>query len=337
MSYTVCDAPIFALSTSMSTIVQERTSILSFGRLCATITAVVITLVIEAVYVSIGWFVLAVILSVVSMLLMLPILIVGKERSHAHSEKTPTVKEMFSVMLKNKYLFIFIVSYFLIASTMSVEILIPIFAHYVLGSTETGTILLGLCMLPMIIIAAIVPALTKKIDKFWLFIISIGLYAVSSVLQYFTSYTEELVLYVTTFIRAIGYGGYSILLYMFMPNILEYGQYKTGERQEGVYFSIQTFMTKLTGAIVSSFSMIVLGWFGFTAANADPITEMVNTASGQGFWAVFTLISAIGSVIAIPILIKFYNLRDKDVQLISKYNNGDISREECESQLSREY
>jgi len=334
MSYTICDAPIFALSTSMSSIVQERTSILSFGRLCATITTVVITLLVEAVYTSIGWLVLAVILSVISMILMLPILFVGKERSHAHSERQPAFKEMIKVMVKNKYLLIFIISYFLIASTMSVEILIPIFAHYVLGSTDMGTILLGICIFPMIVVAAIVPSLAKKVDKFWLFVTSIGLYAVSSIFQFFTSYNNEIVLYITTFIRAIGYGGYNILLFMFMPNILEYGQYKTGERQEGVYFSVQTFMTKLTGAIVSSLSLVILGWFGFAAANADPITEMVDAAAGQGFWTVFTLISSIGSIIAIPILVKFYKLRDKDVQLMSLCNNGELSRETCEEQMT---
>ena len=334
MSYTVCDAPIFALSTSMSSVIQERTSILSFGRLCATITTVVVTLVIQAVYMSIGWLVLAVILSVIAMIMMLPILILGRERSHAHSDKAPTIKEMYKVMLRNKYLLVFIISYFFIAATMSVEILIPIFAQYVLGSTTAGTILLGLCMLPMITIAAIVPPLAKKVDKFWLFIASIGLYAVSSIFQYFTSYTNELVLYVTTFIRAIGFGGYSILLFMFIPNILEYGQYLTGERQEGIYFSLQTFMTKLTGAIVTSFTLIILGWFGFRSADADPVTGMVGVAAGQGFWTVYTLISAIGSVIAIPILVKLYKLRDTDVQLMSRYNNGELSREECDKQLS---
>jgi GPH family glycoside/pentoside/hexuronide:cation symporter len=337
MSYTMCDAPIFALSTSMSSVVQERTSILAFGRLCATATAVVITLVIEATYISLGWPTLAVILSIASMLLMLPILVVGRERSHARSEKEPTILEMFKYLGQNRYMLVFFISYLLIASTMSVEILIPIFAQYVLGSTAAGTILLGICVLPMVAIAGIVPGLARKVDKSKLYIISLSIYVVTSVGQYFTGYNNQLTLYVTIFLRAIGFGGYNVLLFLFVPDIMEYGHYVTGERQEGMLFSLQTFMTKLTAAIMSSLSLAVLGWLGFASETADPVTGIVDAAAGHGFWIGFTLVSALGSAVALPIFIKFYRLRDRDVELMSRCNNGEISREECESRLSTKY
>ncbi len=337
MSYTVCDAPIFALSTAMSTHVDERTEILSMGRMFATITCVVITLVVESVYLSTGWLVLSIVLSIAAMLTMLPILILGKERSKTPASKPATIRDMFRLMVKNKYLLVYIIAFFLVASTMSVEVLIPIFAQYVLGSSTAGTILLGICILPMVLIAAIVPALSRRFDKMTLFIISIGFYAAASILQYFTDYHNEILLYVTTFLRAIGYGGYSVLLYMFIPNIMEYGHYITGERQEGVYFALQTFMTKLTGAIVSSSTMVILAWFGFRSAQADPVTGMVDASAGHGFYVVFTLISAVGSIIAIPILLKFYRLKDKDAELMSRCNSGEITREECREKLDGKY
>ena len=33
----------------------------------------------------------------------------------------------------------------------------------------------------------------------------------------------------------------------------------------------------------------------------------------------------------------FYNLNDRDVEIMIKYNNGEITREECDSQLSKKY
>jgi Na+/melibiose symporter-like transporter len=118
---------------------------------------------------------------------------------------------------------------------------------------------------------------------------------------------------------------------------MEYGHYKNGERQEGIHFALQTFMTKITAAIVSSLSLVILGWFGFASQDADKATGMVSAEAGKGFWFVFTVISAIGSIVAIPILIKFFTLREKDVQYMSLYNNGEITREECDKNLSREY
>ncbi len=336
-SYTMCDAPIFALSTSMSAIVEERTFILSFGRLFATAGSILATLGIEALYMSTGWAALAVGLSVLAMLMMLPVLIFCKERSHAHNEAEPTFQDMLRALMKNKYLLVFFISYFFIASTMSVEILIPIFAHYVLGSTAAGTILLGICTVPMIGIAVLIPAITKKVDKFRLYIFSLTVFIAASILQYFTGYQNSGLLYGTMFIRAIGFGGYNILLFLFVPDLVEYGHYRTGERQEGICFSLQTFMTKLTAAIVSSLSLVVLGWFGFASANADSVTGIVDTAAGQGFWIVFTLASAVGSILALPVLMRFYRLRDSDVQLMSLCNNGELTREECEKQLSHRY
>ncbi|MFT3982261.1 MAG: MFS transporter [Lachnospiraceae bacterium] len=333
-SYTMCDAPIFALSTSMSAIVEERTYILSFGRLFATAGSILATLGIEALYLSAGWTILAVCLAILAMLLMFPVLLFCKERSHAHNENDPTLHEMFRALRKNKYLLVFFISYFFIASTMSVEILIPIFAHYVLGSTAVGTILLGICTVPMIAIAALIPTLSKKTDKFLLYIFSIALFIAASILQYVTGYQNPILLYGTMFIRAIGFGGYNILLFLFVPDLVEYGHYTTGERQEGICFSLQTFMTKLTAAIVSSLSLIILGLFGFASANADPVTGVVDAAAGKGFWTVFTLAPAVGSILALPILIQFYRLRDKDVQLMSLCNNGELPREDCERQLS---
>jgi len=337
MSYTVCDAPIFALSTAMSSHVDERTHILSFGRMCATITCVVITLVVEGVYLSTGWLLLSILLSALAMATMLPILLLGRERSHTPSEQPVTIAQMFRLVLKNRYLLVYIIAFLLVASTMSVEILIPIFAQYVLGSNAAGTVLLGICILPMIVIAAITPALSRRFDKMSLFITSIAFYAAASILQFFVGYSNEILLYVTTFLRAIGYGGYSILLYLFIPNIMEYGHFITGERQEGVYFALQTFMTKLTGAIVSSTTMVILAWCGFSSANADALTGVVDAAGRSGFWAVFTLVSAAGSVLAVPILLKYYRLKDSDADLMSRCNNGELPRDACRQQLSREY
>lgn len=333
MSYTICDAPIFALPTAMTSNVDERTSILSIGRLFATVTSVVITLVVEAVYLSTGWMVLAVVLSVAAMGCMLPILVTCKERVRPACEAPATIGQMFRLLLKNRYLLVFLIAYFLIASTMSVEILIPIFAQYVLGSSDAGTILLGICILPMIVIAAMVPGLSRRVDKLWLFIGSLAIYAGASILQFFVGYGNAVALYGMTFLRAVGYGGYSILIFLFIPNIMEYGHYTTGERQEGVYFALQTFVTKLTGAVVSSSSMIILAWFGFRSAEADAVTGVVNAAAAQGFWHVFTWISAIGTLLAIPLLLCSYRLTDKAASLMSRCNNGELEREACERAL----
>ena len=53
-------------------------------------------------------------------------------------------------------------------------------------------------------------------------------------------------------------------------------------------------------------------------------------------WIVYMLIPAIGTILSILVMV-FYKLDDKDVQIMAQCNAGEISREECEAKLSRKY
>ncbi len=333
VAYTMCDTPIYALSTVMTESVSERNSILSVGRLVGTVGIVVATLAIEGLYASLGWKILSIGLSLISMLVMLPILIAGKERSSAVSDAAPTFKEMLKALGSNKYLIVFYIAFFLVGATNTVQTVIPTFAQYVLGDTDKGTILLAMSIIPAIIIAAILPALCKKIDKFWLYIICLIIFVIASVLQYFTGYENDIVLDITMALRGIGLVGYTVLVYMFTPDCIEYGQYKTGVRQEGITFSIQTAVTKLSAALMSSISLLLLAVFGFSSNDADPVTGMVDKAAAWGCFNVLTWVSAIGPVIAIVILVVGYRLRDKDIELMAKVNNKEMTKEECEKRI----
>ena len=57
----------------------------------------------------------------------------------------------------------------------------------------------------------------------------------------------------------------------------------------------------------------------------------------QGVWGLFTLVPAIGFVLALIVLKLFYKLRAKDVQTMAQYNNGEISKEEAEKLLAEKY
>ena len=337
VAYTMCDTPIYALSTAMTEKVQERNSILSIGRLTGTAALVIGTLAIEGLYMTMGWKLLSICLSVVAMALMLPILFFGTERNAVHSAGAPTLKEMFQALWENKFLIVFYIAFFVVGVTNTVQTVIPMFAQYVLGSAEKGTILLAMAILPAIIVAIFIPSLCKKIDKFWLYIGCLGIFVLASVIQYFIGYSSDIPLYITMALRGVGLVGYNVLVYMFTPDCIEYGQYKTGVRQEGITFSIQTSVTKLSGALMNSISLLLLAAFGFKAANADPITGVVDAVGAQGCWHVLTWISAIGPIIAIILLVARYKLRDKDVNIMAQYNNGEISREECDQQLSMKF
>lgn len=342
VAYTMCDTPIFALSTAMSEHIAERTSILSVGRVFATVGAIVGTLGIEALYGNVGWRLTAIIASGLSMLCMLPILIVGRERTTVDRGPAVHFKDLFTALIRNKYLLIFYISFLFVSFANAVQIIVPIFAEYVLGDTDKGTILLAMSLLPAVVLSFFIPAICRKVDKFYVYIGTIVIFIVASVIQFFVGYENELLLDIGMALRGVGLIGNSVIAYLFTPDCVEYGQYHNGVRQEGISFAIQTFVTKLSGSINNSTSLALLAALGFAAKSAPDIIEngvlighgVVDAAGCSACWFVFTIFSAIGPIVSVPILLLFYKLRDKDVELMTRCNNGEISREECGKLIS---
>jgi Na+/melibiose symporter-like transporter len=133
-----------------------------------------------------------------------------------------------------------------------------------------------------------------------------------------------------------------ILNFMFTPDCAEYGQYKTGINAKGITFAIQTFSAKITGAVSSSLGMFLLSLFNWKEITASDFLELQKLNIQQppealnGLWITFALIPTIGMILS-AVLYLFYKLNDKDVQIMAKYNAGEISREEADSLLSRKY
>lgn len=331
ISYTMCDAPIFALATTMTSDVQERTSIFSMSRFTGTLGSFLPMVAVPLMYgrngLNLGWALTAAIVCSIGFALMLPICFTVKERSHATIEESRSVVSIIKGFAGNKFLLVFYCAVFILNVTNTIQVLNPIFCQYVLGNETIATVLLVAVMGPVLIDAVIIPKITRKIDKFYLYVGSIVLYCVISLIQYFVGYSSMPLLIATLIIKGIGLGGMTVLGAMFTPDCVEYGHYKNGSRNEGICFSIQTFVNKLVAAIVTSLSVAMISVLGFDSSN-------VTQQGMDAVWFMFTLFAAIGSCVAIPVLICLYKLRDKDVRLMSKCNNGEISREECDSKLS---
>ena len=130
-----------------------------------------------------------------------------------------------------------------------------------------------------------------------------------------------------------------VMMFMFTPDCAEYGKFKSGIEAKGITFSIQTFMTKLTGAVASSLNLFLLGVIGWkdvsAAENFDQLKELNIVQSPQtldGLWFLFIMVPAIGVALGM-IFWAFYGLKDKDVQVMTEANSGKITREEALGKL----
>ncbi|GHV15935.1 sodium:galactoside symporter [Spirochaetia bacterium] len=333
-AYTVSDVPIYALSTSMTSDIAERTSILSVTRITGAMGGIAISILVPSLYgangANLGWSLTAIVLSVLGFICMLPICLFGKERFHAEQVKESSLKDMWNGFRKNKYLLVFQIARFICNFTITLDVLNAVFAQYVIGDETFGSVMSMAIGLPTIIVAMFIPMIARKWDKVYVTAFFMAFFALVSIAQYFIGYQNHTTVLLLTALKCMGYGGYMTLSYMFVPDCIEYGQYKTGKRNEGVSFGLQTFVSKLDSALVATIGAFIISILGFSSQN-------VTVQGKNAVWFAITIFTAIGPAIAIPILLLTYKLRDKYVKVMSSCNNGEITREESNKLLDKKF
>lgn len=84
---------------------------------------------------------------------------------------------------------------------------------------------------------------------------------------------------------------------------------------------------------MTSFSLALLSIIGFVSGEGAVQPEGL----AGNLWKLNTLVPAFGFLIAAILMLAVYKLRDKDVQVMSDYNNGKISREDANKILEAKY
>lgn len=335
LSYTILDAPAYALTTVMTSDVDERTSIIAGGKLWAMVGGVVATLLVPILRPKLGWFAACVVFVAVSIALMIPMLFRVKERhtSSPVASDTASIRDMMRYLKHNRYLFIALVS-MLLLGLASLEQKMAIYTGRIcLGQENMATLVAGCAALSVITVSALVPRLARKWDKFHVLCAGLLFAIVMDVAAYFLGYDNLAVALIMTMLKCSGLGFWSVVIYMLIADTVEYGTYRTGIRAAGISFSLQTFVAKLKNGLMGSMILLSLASVGFVEGEGAIQPEGV----ADGVWALFCLFPAVGFSIALVILVLGYKLRTKDVQIMSRYNNGEISKEEAERFLAEKY
>ncbi len=345
--YTISDVPVYSMLTTMTDNLDERSTLLSVNRVFSgagyAVCLVAMTLLIsENVGMSYTWAV--VLVSLISVLTMIPLSICGKERNYKPQEDNAdfTLGQMLSYLGKNKYLLIFYGAYMLTHGLKTGDALALMVSYYLFGSSVFNIVLTLLGMLPGLVAAVLMPPLLRKFDKYHVLMVCTILAIVLGLAIYFVGWQNQVTFMVLTVLRAIPLSICGILYFLFTPDCAEYGQYKSGITAKGITFSIQTFSVKITGAISSALGLALLGLFSWISVKAESFEELEKLGVMQppealeGLWFVYALVPVIGLTLG-AVCLTLYKLRDKDVQIMSSCNSGQISREEAQEQLSRKY
>lgn len=322
MLYTVCDTPLWALSSVISTDPGERTLFVTLGKIGGTLGAVVITVGGIQLLLAFGgerstqaYLYSAIIIGIIAALSILLTGILTRERV-APSPVKISFRQNLQTVYKNKPLLTLLASLLIINLVNGIRQSIQLYyVVYVWGDAGYATQVGISLVVGMLLGMTATPPLLRRFSKKNVFILSCILGSLSCILPYLLgdhNVMTTLVFFAVSFFFS---GMTTIVSTSMLLDTIDYSEWKLGFRGEGIVFSTNTFVTKFSGALSRLIIGASLGLLSYV--ENQPSTPRLQ----QGLSFVMFLLPALCFLAAIlPIL--FYNISDKQrLQTLSDLEN----------------
>ena len=360
VAFTVQDVPFWGLSSVITPLESERTSFISTARLGSTFGGILPALLVPILYQSNlgynkGFFISALLFALLGCGLSILIFFVSKERV-PKMDHTPSFKETFVVLGKDKLLIIVIFAAVLGSTMVTANQCADYIGNYLIIQNYTDfskifdaagnllpnvdaaaaydfwiprgtivttlTVAIGVGMVPAM---ALFPVLRKKLSLKQIYIGSAAFGFIVHALCYIVfsgdvTNISIILLWVFLFLMGLPLGIYNVITYALIADAVDYMEWKTGERHEGVCFSFQTFLSKVNAAIATFVFGQILGRSDFKAVDKS----LVDVAGRQIFFeqsldtqkmllALVTIVPAVGFFLTIiPMLFNDFTGKTKE-------------------------
>lgn len=294
LMYTVSDVPYWGLSVAITSDPNERLKLISLARILCNV-GLAISIVIPPLMISyfgggsFAYFITAVAMALSGSLLFSLVGYNAKERTTLDKQESAPMR----VLFKNKPLMLLQLSRFLQAFRMVIATAGLYFAKYNMNDEAAFSILGGLLIAAMILAMLVTPLLKKIFSKKQLYNYSLLLGFASHFLMFILGFENMMINYILLFVSGLSLGLNDVITYTLVGDCVDYCEYQTGLRTEGLSFSLHTFTTKLQSAFGLFWIGIILTQVGFVE-NAVQSSQTLN-----GIFSLISLYPAVASLCAI--------------------------------------
>lgn len=262
ISFTANDIAYWSMLPSLSKNQKEREKIGAIARICANlgmftlvvgITGFTQFLAEKTGSMQQAYFYLSIIL-VLLMLFFQMFTIVGVKEDLVHQkvEEQTTVKELFTIILKNDQLLwisismsIFMTGYIITTSFGQY------YFKYIYGDINMYSVFAAILAVSQITSLAVFPLISKFFKRNFIFTASIFLMVLGYVVFFFAPTTNMIGIGIAGILLFVGQGSIQLLMLMFISDSVEYGEWKFHKRNDSVTLSLQPFINKLGNALAS--------------------------------------------------------------------------------------
>ena len=333
MTYTMMDIPYWSMIPAVTDTPQDRENLSVVGRTCAGVGNALITVfTVKAVSMlgagseRTGFGKLALIVAVLFIITEVITCLSVKEQ-RAEKMQTNTISEMFRALFANDQAMVTVMTIILINCALYLTSnLIIYFFKYDLGgaSWQDSYTLFNMVGGASQILGMMVlyPLLRKKFGNTDIFKMCLRLAIVGYaliLLVCMTGFASNVILLCLCGLCVfLANGMMTVLTTVFLSSSVDYGEMKTGHREESVIFSMQTFVVKAASGVAVFMTGIGLDMIGLTGSNAtDGIVEAQSASTILGLRLLMTILPVIGLLCAYMVFTKKFTLTDQKVQEIS--------------------
>ncbi|MET3291116.1 UNVERIFIED_CONTAM: putative glucitol transport protein GutA [Brevibacillus sp. OAP136] len=316
MAYSLVNIPYSTLTARMTQDFQERSLLSSVRMTFAMLGGLIISALTMPLVDMLGggnpakgWQWTMVIFSVVGGVLYLLCFMTTKERVAVKEEKY-RLADILSAILKNKpFLSVsFSFMFGLAAFGIQMAVVIYYFKYYI-GREDLVTPFFTISSVASILGPIFTPYLSKKMGKRNASIFGGAISAIASAISYYGGPSNVEIVFISNTISsifsmvpiAIGWG--------MCADTIEYAEWKSGVRAEGILYAAFSFLQKVAMAVGSSVAAVILANTGYVADAAQTPQAL------EGIRNMMTLIPAALSVLSV-IAIMFYTLNEEKYKQI---------------------
>ena len=333
VTYTMMDIPFWSMIPAVTSTAKDRENLSVVGRTSAGVGYALIN-VFTVMAVSklgggierTGFRLFALIIAILFVIFILFTCFTIREQKEENMQTT-SVKEMFKALFNNNQAIVTVVTIVLINSALYItsNLLIYFFKYDIGGTTwkDAYTLFTSVGGISQILgMMAVYPILRSKLSNTIIFKLGLCLaifgYAFLLALCLLGYSSVLTMLMVPGVMIFVANGILTVLTTVFLANTVDYGEVKTGHREESVIFSMQTFVVKAASGLAVFITGVSLDLIGLTSK--DGLGEGMPTFSSPllGLRLLMTILPMIGLVLALVLFTRKFILTDEKAEQIRK-------------------
>ena len=333
VTYTMMDIPFWSMIPAVTSTTKDRENLSVVGRTCAGVGYALIN-VFTVMAVSklgsgierTGFRLFALIIAILFVVFILFTCFTIHEQK-VENMQTTSVKEMFKALFNNDQAIVTVVTIVLINSALYITSnLLIYFFKYDIGGTawkDAYTLFTSVGGISQMLgMMFVYPILRSKLSNTTIFKLSLCLaifgYAFLLALCLLGYSSVLTMLMVPGVMIFVANGILTVLTTVFLANTVDYGEVKTGHREESVIFSMQTFVVKAASGLAVFITGVSLDMIGLTSK--DGLGEGMSTFGSPllGLRLLMTILPIIGLVLALVLFTRKFILTDIKAEQIRK-------------------